>query len=149
MMSGKALSCFGLYTGQRLADLATLSWDNIDLARNEIRLVTRKTHKRLAIPIAAPLRTHIDSLPNTDKPGSWLHPKAAATIARQKRSGTLSNQFADLLAQAGLREKTAHKSTGKGRDGQRQSGGLSFHALRHTAVSLLKMPGFPKPLSWN
>ena len=33
----KSLVLFGLYTGQRLADLATLRWDNIDLGRNEIR----------------------------------------------------------------------------------------------------------------
>lgn len=140
----KSLVLFGLYTGQRLADLATLSWDNIDLARNEIRLVTRKTHKRLAIPIAAPLRTHVESLQTTDKPGGWLHPKAAATVGRQKRSGTLSNQFSDLLAQAGLREKTTHKSKRKGRDTKRRSAGLSFHALRHTAVTLLKDAGIPE-----
>jgi integrase len=34
----KSLILFGLYTGQRLSDLAILSWENIDLARNEIRL---------------------------------------------------------------------------------------------------------------
>jgi integrase len=38
-------------TGQRLADLATLRWDNIDMVRNEIWIKTRKTGKRLLIPI--------------------------------------------------------------------------------------------------
>ena len=65
-------------------------------------------------------------------------------MARQKRSGDLSNQFADLLAQAGLREKTPHRSSGKGRDAKRLSSGLSFHALRHTTVSLLKVAGIPE-----
>jgi len=133
---------FGLYTGQRLADLATLRWDNIDLARNEIRIKTRKTGKRLAIPIAPPLKTHIESLPAARE--GYLHPKAAATVTSQKRSGTLSNQFADLLAQARLRDKAPHRSKGKGRDGKRSSNGLSFHALRHTAVSLLKDAGIPE-----
>ena len=50
---------FGLYTGQRLADLTTLTWSQIDLERDEIRLTTRKTCKRLLIPIAAPLREHL------------------------------------------------------------------------------------------
>jgi integrase len=86
---------FGLYTGQRLSDLAILSWDNIYLARNEIRLKARKTGKRLSLPIAAPLKAH---LAVCDKSGAYLHPKAAATVRSQKRSGTLSNQFADLLA---------------------------------------------------
>ena len=65
-------------------------------------------------------------------------------VTSQKRSGTLSNQFADLLAQAGLRDKASHKSKGKGRDAKRSSNGLGFHALRHTAVSLLKDAGIPE-----
>jgi len=137
-----SLVLFGLYTGQRLADLATLRWDNIDLARNEIRIKTRKTGKRLSIPIAPALKAHVASLPAGRE--GYLHPKAAATVTRQKRSGTLSNQFADLLAQAGLRDKAPHRSKGKGRDAKRSSNGLSFHALRHTAVSLLKDAGIPE-----
>jgi integrase len=138
----KSLVQFGLYTGQRLADLATLRWDNIDLGRKEIRIKTRKTGKRLAIPIAPPLKTHIESLPAARE--GYLHPKAAAKVTSQKRSGTLSNQFADLLAQAGLRDKAPHRSKGKGRAAKRSSNGLSFHALRHTAVSLLKDAGIPE-----
>src|SRR5438445_11925072 len=46
----------GLYTGQRLADLALLTWSNVDLECGEIRLITRKTGRRLTIPIAGPLR---------------------------------------------------------------------------------------------
>jgi integrase len=135
---------FGLYTGQRLADIASLSWDNVDLARNEIRFRSRKTGKRILVPIATPLRTHIDTLPAGDQPGSPIHPKAFATVNRQTRSGNLSNQFADLLAQAGLREKALHRSKGKGRGTQRASNGLSFHSLRHSAVSLLKDAGIPE-----
>jgi integrase len=140
----RSMVLFGLYTGQRLADIASLSWDNLDLERNEIRLRSRKTGKRILIPIATPLRTYIDSLPAGDQPGSPIHPKAFATVNRQSRSGNLSNQFADLLAQAGLREKSPHRSKGKGRGSHRTSNGLSFHSLRHTAVSLLKDAGIPE-----
>jgi integrase len=28
---------FGLYTGQRLSDIAALSWNNINLAKGELR----------------------------------------------------------------------------------------------------------------
>ena|ERR1700751_6139347 len=53
--------------------------------------------------------------------------------------------FADLLAQAGLRERAPHHlSKGKGRSSQRASNSLSFHSLRHTAVSLLKDAGIPE-----
>jgi integrase len=112
------------------------------LLRSEIRIKTRKTGKRLAIPIAPALKAHIESVPVARE--DYLHPKAAATVTSQKRSGTLSNQFADLLARAGLRDKAPHRSKGKGRDAKRSSNGLSFHALRHTAVSLLKDAGIPE-----
>jgi len=135
---------FGLYSGQRLGDIVSLTWDNIDIERNELRLRTRKTGKRLTIPIASPLRAHIDSLPVTDELGSPIHPRAFAMMKRQGILGNVSNQFADLLAAAGLREKLIHRRTGNGRSGRRASNDLSFHSLRHTAVSLLKDAGVPQ-----
>jgi integrase len=36
---------FGLYTGQRLGDIATLRWNNLDVGRGELLLSTRKTGK--------------------------------------------------------------------------------------------------------
>jgi integrase len=42
-----------------LSDLASLSWSQIDLKRDEIRIKTRKTSKGLLIPIAQPLREHL------------------------------------------------------------------------------------------
>jgi integrase len=50
----RSLVLFGLYTGQRLADLAGLTWDNLDLSKNEIRFRTRKTAKRIMVPMAKP-----------------------------------------------------------------------------------------------
>jgi integrase len=141
----RSLVLFGLYTGQRLADIAALNWDNLDLSKNEIRLRTRKTAKRIMVPIAKPLRQYIDSLPVGIQPGTPIHPKAFTIINRHGRSANLSNHFADLLAQAGLRERAPHhRSKGKGRSSQRASNSLSFHSLRHTAVSLLKDAGIPE-----
>jgi integrase len=140
----QSLIKFGLYTGQRLGDLGALTWDNIDLERGEIRIRTRKTKKRVLIPIAPPLRQHIDSLEAGDESGAPIHPKAFATVNRQQRSGNLSNQFSDILAQAGFREKASHKSMGKGRQNKRAANDLTFHSLRHTAVSLMKNAGIPE-----
>lgn len=42
----RSLILFGLYTGQRLGDLARLTWQNIDLDANEVRLVTSKTGRQ-------------------------------------------------------------------------------------------------------
>jgi integrase len=140
----RSLILFGFYSGQRLGDLVSLTWDNIDLQRNEIRLQTRKTGKRVMIPIASPLRAHIDALPVTDDPGKPLHPRAFAIMKRTGALSTVSNQFGDLLAAAGLRAKVLHRRTGKGQEGRRRTLNLSFHSLRVSAVSLLKDAGVPQ-----
>ncbi len=135
---------FGLYTGQRLADVATLTWANVDITAGEIRLMTKKTGKRIIFPLAGPLREHVASLASSDDLSTPVHPRAHDLVVRQGKSGNLSNQFADLLAQAGLREKQAHRKThGEGRGLGSAKTGLSYHSLRHTAVSLLKEAGIP------
>jgi integrase len=133
---------FGLYTGQRLADITCLSWHSIDLERNEIRTITGKTGRTMVIPIALPLREHIDRLPAGDVPDAPLHPRAYAVLARSGgRSGVLSQHFADLLAQAGLRQHQPHRARGTGRDSRRSVGALSFHSLRRTANTWLHEAG--------
>jgi integrase len=111
----RSMILFGLYTGQRLGDIASLRWNNVDLLHDELRLVTRKTGKTMILPIAMPLRRLLESTPASDDPNAPIHPRACATVERQGTSGNLSNQFADLLAHAGLRQKKNHKGEGKGR----------------------------------
>lgn len=143
----RSMILFALYTGQRLGDLAALTWANVDLQRGEIRLVTRKTGKTLNLPIAPPLRRHLENLPAGDDPDAPLHPRAFAIVTVQGKTGHLSNHFADLLSQAGLREKKAHRKTSNtvvGRGIGSATGGLSFHCIRHTAVSMMKDAGIPE-----
>lgn len=144
----RSLIKFGLYTGQRLGDLATLRWSQIDLERDELRLTTRKTGKRLLIPIAAPLHEHLEAIAGHDDARAPVHPKACALVNEQNgRVVSLSNQFSELLVMAGLRtpryEGKSHISRGIGRDGKREGMDVSFHSLRYTAVSLLKDAGIP------
>jgi integrase len=139
----KSLILCGLYTGQRLYDLAELTWDNVDLVRSEIRLKTRKTGKRLILPIAPPLRRHLENIRQSDIPGHPIHPRAFDVVRRQGRSSSLSNQFVALLTQVGFREEKT-KGIGMGRSAKRERSKLSFHSLRHTAVSLLKDAGIPE-----
>jgi integrase len=135
----------GLYTGQRLGDLALLEWRNIDLQRGEVRFVTRKTERPMIIKMAESLRKHLSSLTRPDDANLPVHPKAYAAVIRAKgRVVTLSRQFGELLAKTGLRKKKTHDSTGIGRNSVRQANELSFHCLRHTAVSLLKDAGVPQ-----
>ena len=109
-----------------------------------IRRFAHAAGKRLLVPVAAPLREHILSLPAADDPRAPVHPRAFETVAAQGgRVGTLSSQFAALLIAAGLREPWNRKGHGHGRGGRRTGSELSFHSLRHTAVSLLKDAGIP------
>jgi integrase len=140
----KSLVLFGLYTGQRLGDLATLSWANLDLQRQDIRLTTAKTGKRMSIPISESLQRHILNLPACDASDAPIHPRAFQTMQRCGKSGGLSNQFADILAAAGLREKKTHRKQKEGTVVKRDASGLSFHSLRHTAVSMMKDAGIPE-----
>jgi integrase len=139
----RSLILFGLYTGQRLADIAALRWSNIDLAKGELRLVTRKNGRFINVPLARPLLNLLEVSPMTDDPDAPLHPRAHRILQEQGRSGTLSNQFARLLVAAGLREQKSHKGTGIGRDSKRQVNRLSFHSLRRTATTLLHEAGIP------
>jgi integrase len=140
----QSLIKFGLYTGQRLSDLASLTWTQIDLDRDEIRLTTRKTGKSLLIPIAQPLREHLLALPIRENPKAPVHRRSYEIIhAQNGRVGTLSNQFSELLVAAGLRPARTHQSRGIGRNGKRKGLDTSFHSLRHTAVPLLKDAGIP------
>ncbi len=141
----QSMILFGLYTGQRLSDIARLSWANVDLQRNELRLVTSKTGKRLIIPLAPALTRLLEGWSVTDDPRAPLHPRAHSIVAAQGKGGHLSNQFADLLADAGLRVKTPHRKTsdkGRGIRPDREQY-LSFHSIRHTSVTLLKEAGIP------
>ena len=129
---------FGLYTGQRLGDIARLTWQNVDLSRRELALVSRKTKRRVVVPLSEPLQGFIlERMDVGDDPKQPLFPKAFAA----KRVSALSNQFYDIMADTGLVEPRKHKSNGKGRNSRRAFNELSFHALRHTATSLMKNAG--------
>src|SRR5262249_8352295 len=143
----RSLILFGLYTGQRLGDLARLTWANIDLQLSEIRFSTSKTGRHQIIPVAPPLRRHIEKLAGDD-PSQPLHPTAFKSVEKAQRVGTLSRQFYELMARAGLAVAKKHqKSTDcDGRNGRRKISVISFHSLRHTATSLMKNPNVPAPL---
>jgi integrase len=141
----RSMILVGLYTGARLSDVASLTWENVDLPGRELRFITRKTGKTIILPLDGPLAGHVEKLPAADSVKTPLHPRAFAIVEKQGKTGHLSNQFADLLAQAGLRKKQPHRKGGnKGEGRLRSLEALSFHSLRHTAVTLLKEAGIPQ-----
>jgi integrase len=142
----RSMILFGLYTGQRLGDIARLSWDQVDLEAREIRLQTSKTGRHQKIPIPPPLLKHITRLKK--KAGEpYLHPKAEDIVATQGKTGSLSVQFHKLMAKAKIVEAKKHRKTtvkaaedGKPKD-RKGEAKVSFHSLRHTTTSLLKNAG--------
>ena len=133
---------FGLYTGQRLGDLARVRWENLDLERMILSLTTRKTRRRQILPLAKPLLAWLKSWPRAAGDGP-IFPLACKIAERHDNVGLLSNQFNDLLAAAGIIEKRtrSRKTDGEGRSARRVVSDLSFHSLRHTATSLMKNSG--------
>jgi integrase len=53
----------------------------------------------------------------------------------------LSNQFREILVGAGLVEPRNYRTFTKGRSATREPSELSFHSLRHSAVTMLKAAG--------
>ena len=85
-------------------------------------------------PLVQPLTDYLALLPASDNPNAWIFPRAASAT----RTGTLSNQFREILVSAGLVELRGHQATGKGRSQAREASEISFHSLRHSAVTMLK-----------
>lgn len=133
----------GIYLGQRLKDIASLTWANVDLQRREIRFATSKTGRRQVLPIAKPLRAYIAELPATDDPNAPLFPNSYPLAQRPGGTAMLSGQFHNLLVSTGLAQARLpkRKNKGIGREAARERSTISFHSLRHTATSLLKAAG--------
>jgi integrase len=126
----------GLYTGLRLGDCASLTAANLDLLNGQYTITEQKTGRTRTMEIAKPLLRHLESLDLGDDPVAPLCPSLYG-----KPPSWLSNQFYDLLASLGMVPIRDHRSRQKGRGVKRQQSALTFHSLRHTAVSLLKNAG--------
>ena len=127
----KTLVLLGLYSGQRLADLQNLKWNQISKEADMLTLVTRKTGTAMTIPAAASLKAHLQEMPRPKDNEAYVLLGLA-----KLRTNTLSGVFADKLVEAGIRSKD---ESGDQRDHSR----LSFHSLRHSAVTMLKEAGVP------
>src|SRR5512132_1093547 len=94
----RGLVLFGLYLGQRLGDLAKLTWRAVNLDQAEIAFTAKKTGRRIVLPLVQPLSDYLASLPASDNPDAFIFPNSA----KHKRTTSLSNQFRAILLEAGL-----------------------------------------------
>lgn len=127
----RAMVLLGLYTGQRINDLAGLRWRNVDLAARKIAFQAGKTHKLVSLPLLEPAAEALEALPSSENPDDPVMPGIYAR-PREKRS----DDFRELLAAVGLARPLSEKAKI-----YRETAELGFHSLRHTATSMLKSAG--------
>ena len=130
----KGMFFLGLYTGQRLNDLAELRWRNVDMTECTIALRAAKTGATVALPLAEPARKALLELPGRADPAAPMFPGLFG-MSR----GARSNAFRKLLWSVGL-ARHPHEA-GSATGSPNASSELCFHSLRHTATSMLKAAG--------
>ena len=137
----------GFYCGQRMGDLICLPWGAVDFAQKQIRLVQSKTGKSIAAPMRAELEVFLKELrmkAGKVKASDFIWPDEAQRYQKFSAGG-FSNEFYDeVLLPAGLvvsRSHAAIERTGDPDSTRRKVSKVSFHSLRHTFVSLLKITG--------
>lgn len=134
----------GAYTGQRLRDIASLNWQDIDFENCLITVITSKTGRTVIVPIASSLYTWLTDK-HTPTSSGPVFPEAYKMLDRAEgESRRLSAQFHELLVAAELASRRGKKNTGRGHSVQRTVSALSYHSLRHTATSWLKNAGVPE-----
>ncbi|MCO8187470.1 site-specific integrase [Akkermansia sp. Marseille-P9185] len=133
-----------LYTGgQRLGDIAKLKWEQIDLAGGLIAMTTQKTKRRINKPIISPLKSVFERR-KASSVSEYVFPMAAMRHTQAGNTcGKLSMDLHELLKQHGFIEDI-DKSSLQGN--RRQQAELSFHSLRATAVTALRLAGVPSDL---
>jgi len=131
------LILLGAYTGQRLMDLARLSWDAIDLTSDPgvIIFTQGKTGLRVTVPIHSALAEHLLSIAG-DSTGP-LCPALSRTPSFGRHG--LSKQFIRLMNEAGIDPQPIKSSKNK-------FSRKSFHGLRHSFTSALANAGIAPDL---
>jgi integrase len=91
------------------------------------------------IPMMQPVVDYLAALPANDDPDAHVFPKAA----KQTHVASLSNQFREILIDAGLAEVREYGRHSKKQNPvrTRELNDISFHSLRHSAVTMLKAAG--------
>jgi integrase len=138
----KDLIVIGLYTALRLADAATLRWNEVDLDQRKIvrapRKTVRRTGKSVSVPIfqdlAEVLRRRRAEVPDGE---TYVLPEIARLY--DKDPTRVSKLISRIFDAAEIQRTTDETAPGR----MRPSVSAGFHSLRHTFVSLCSTANIP------
>jgi integrase len=133
-----AILC-GYYTGLRLRDIADLQWSAVNLDRRTITVTTRKTRKRVTVPIHPQFAMWLEK--QTRGIGKAPVFPTLAGKAGGGKSG-LSMAFRRIMEHADIKGRLLREANGEGRS----QSSLSFHSLRHGFVSAMANAGVAQEL---
>jgi integrase len=133
----KTAVMLGAFTGQRLGDCVSMTWECVDLEAHVLRFRPQKTRGRkrdMILPLHPDLEAHL-----MDRPSGAVDQPLCPTLSQAPiggRSG-LSRQFQGIMSKAGITQKSIEAGGENGRLFNK----FSFHSLRHTYVSQLANAG--------
>jgi len=142
----KGMILLGAFGGLRLNDAANLLWSQVDLEAETIKFVPSKTIRKNPKPITVAMHRllvqHLKSRTLTEKPQGQLFPALAGK--KSGSAGGLSNQFASLLVQTGIRAQSEPSKKREEGDLGRKFNDLGFHSTRHFFISKMANADVPK-----
>lgn len=137
-----------LLGGQRLGDVATLRYEQIDTEAGLVRLRTQKTRLGMTKPLIKPLAAMVERRRVAGKDLSpYIFPWAAARFAQAGgASSKLSLEFCALLRRHGILRAVDDAGLVRQYKRRHRISEVSFHSLRATAVSMLAMLGYDRAM---
>ena len=123
----------GATSGFRLGDVMYLRWESVDLENRLLRVATKKTGKRVVLPMHGDLAAWLSQRPR----GIGKAPVFPSLACQPLAGGSgLSAQFRAIVAKAKIVGSVVTRQ-GKGR----ATNSKTFHALRHSFISQLANAG--------
>ncbi|NLB80136.1 MAG: tyrosine-type recombinase/integrase [Clostridiaceae bacterium] len=107
----KAIGKLAYYTGMRRIDIANLRFENINLEKDEIRLIQQKTGLEVCIPLRSVVGNAIYDYIVNERPkcdSDYIFIRAYSPFIKLSSAG-VSNDLASIFKQAGIRQQKGRK----------------------------------------